>query len=196
MAPEPSTPQVRDLLLDAAYDAAVTTGWPRTRMGDLAAAAGVSRQTLYDQFASKDGLALALALRETQRFLDGIDAAMSGRVDDPVECVDRAVRYALRSAAANPLLRGVLTGSGDAGLLPFLTTRAAPVIAAARERMGEFLGRHFAHLDAESTALAADATVRLTLSHMVVAEDEPPAAVAASITAVVRHLLDKTGSLM
>ena len=38
----------RDLLLDAAADAVLSgADWDRIRMADVAAAAGVSRQTLY-----------------------------------------------------------------------------------------------------------------------------------------------------
>jgi AcrR family transcriptional regulator len=185
----PGQPAVRDLLLDAAYDAAVTTGWARTRMAEVAAAAGVSRQTLYDQFASKDGLALALATRETARFLDGIDAALAHRVDDPVECVRRAVRFAMESAARNPLLRGVLTENGEDGLLPFVTTRALPVIAAARERVASFVAQHFPELDPAEVALAADTTARLALSHIVIAEDARPDEVADSVASVVAHVL-------
>ncbi|MGQ5228634.1 helix-turn-helix domain-containing protein, partial [Streptomyces sp. yara] len=38
--------------------------WSAVRMVDVAAAAGVSRQTLYNEFGSKDGLARALVRRE------------------------------------------------------------------------------------------------------------------------------------
>ena len=44
---------------------------------------------------------------------------------------------ALRLAADNPLVKAVLTDDTDAGgLLPFLTTRAEPLLAAARARFG------------------------------------------------------------
>ena len=46
----------RDALLDAAYDVVVAGDWQSARMVDVAAAAGVSRQTLYNEFGSKDAL--------------------------------------------------------------------------------------------------------------------------------------------
>src|SRR6476469_6921682 len=100
-----SMPDVRDALLDAAYDAAVTTGWQRARMADVAAAAGVSRQTLYDQFGSREGVALHLALRETQRFLDGVERAMDRHDGDVVEAFGAAAAFALKQADNNPLIR-------------------------------------------------------------------------------------------
>ncbi len=158
-------PDVRDALLDAAYDAAVTTGWQRARMADVAAAANVSRQTLYDQFGGREGLALHLALRETQRFLDGVERAM-GRHDDAADAIEAAAAFALRSADSNPLIRSILTEDGDAGLLPYLTTRAEPLIETAKRRLVAYLRDHWPGLAA--TDDVAEVVVRLTLSYLVV----------------------------
>ncbi len=49
MRPDQPT-STRDALLDAAYDAVVNGDWARTRMLDVARVAGVSRQTLYNEF--------------------------------------------------------------------------------------------------------------------------------------------------
>ncbi|MGW4277962.1 TetR/AcrR family transcriptional regulator, partial [Streptomyces seoulensis] len=56
-------PAARESLLDAAYVALARLPWPAVRMVDVAAAAGVSRQTLYNEFGGKDGLARALVSR-------------------------------------------------------------------------------------------------------------------------------------
>lgn len=156
-------PDVRDALLDAAYDAAVTTGWQRARMADVAAAAGVSRQTLYDQFGGREGLALHLALRETQRFLDGVEGALDAH-DDLAPAIEAAAAYALRSADSNPLIRSILTEDGEAGLLPYLTTRAEPLIETAKRRL--LAAVRDRGLDA--TDDVAEVVVRLTLSYLVV----------------------------
>src|SRR3954467_12669000 len=105
----------RDALLDAAYDAAVSGDWARTRMVDVARAAGVSRQTLYNEFGTKDALAQALTLRETDRFLDAVDAALVGHTGTPAEAIGVAVAESLRLAADNPLVKAVLTDDNDAG---------------------------------------------------------------------------------
>lgn len=49
-------PAARESLLDAAYTALARRSWSTVRMVDVAAAAGVSRQTLYNEFGSKEGL--------------------------------------------------------------------------------------------------------------------------------------------
>src|SRR3954453_3892332 len=97
----------RDALLDAAYDAAVAGDWARTRMLDVARAAGVSRQTLYNEFGSKDALAQALAMREVERFIEGPERAPDeAHPDDPIQAVAAAALSTLQRAADNPLLKG------------------------------------------------------------------------------------------
>ena len=90
MAPGRTT---REALLDAAYDVVVAGNWETARMLDVAATAGVSRQTLYNEFGSKDALAEALAMREAQRFIEGNETVPrrhpSDRPVDAVAAVDR-----------------------------------------------------------------------------------------------------------
>ena len=180
---------IRDALLDAAYDAAVTTGWQRARMADVAAAAGVSRQTLYDQFGDREGLALHLALRETQRFLDGVERAMDGRAGDLAQGFEAAATFALRAADNNPLIRSILTENGEDGLLPYMTTRATPLIEAAKHRLVAYLAEHYADIDADAAHEVGEVVVRLTLSYIVL-PGPAPAGAATRIAAVAASVLD------
>ena len=182
-------PDIRDALLDAAYDVAVTTGWHRARMADVAAAAGVSRQTLYDHFGGREGVALHLALRETARFVAGVERAMDRHPDDVRAAVEAAATYALSTARDNPLIRSILTEDGDAGLLPYLTTRAQPMLAAARQRLVKYLAHHWPDIDGDHAAEAAEGVVRLALSYIVL-PGPAPAATARRIAATAARLLD------
>jgi AcrR family transcriptional regulator len=177
---------IRESLLDAAYDLAVTTGWQRARMIDVAVAAGVSRQTLYDQFGGRDGLAQALALRETAWFLDGVERAMDAHPDDVVAALEAAAAFALGSARDNPLIRAILTENGDAGLLPYMTTRAEPLVVAARQRLDEYLARHWPGLGTENVS---EVVVRLALSYIVLPGTAETAA-AQRIATVAASVLD------
>lgn len=178
---------VRESLLDAAYDLAVVEGWQHVRMVDVGSAAGVSRQTVYDQFGSRDGLAQALAMRETARFVDGVEHAMDRHPDDVAAAIEAATSFALASANDNPLVRSILTEDGGAGLLPYMTTRAEPLLAAARERLVTYFGRHWPSIDARAAEAAAEVVVRLTLSYIVA---PGPATAARSIAAVAARVLD------
>ncbi len=178
----------RDLLLDAAAEAVLAGApWDKLRMVDVARAAGVSRQTLYYEFGSRDALAQALALREAQRYMQGADAAMVGHEGSPGEAVGAATEFTLTEAASNPLLKAVLTDDSG-GLLPFLTTRSDVLLAAARERCVKYLSDRWPDLEADRVLLVADAVNRLTLSHLVLPGGRPDQ-VATDIARLVDSLL-------
>ena len=178
-------PSTRDLLLDAAAEAVLSGGWHRARMADVAAAAGVSRQTLYYEFGSKDGLAEALAMREAQRFIEGSQAAYAEHDGTPAEAVGAGTEYTLREAAANPLLKAVLTDDAG-GLLPFLTTRSEAIVAAASDACAGYLSSHWPQLPADEVRLVADVVVRLTVSHLVLPGRRPD-----EVARDIAHLVDR-----
>ncbi|MEU5208327.1 helix-turn-helix domain-containing protein [Streptomyces sp. NPDC020742] len=110
-------PAARESLLDAAYTALTTRAWAAVRMVDVAAAAGVSRQTLYNEFGSKEGLARALVRRETDHYLAGAARALArggapgaGTRGDATARLTAAASWTLRTARTNPLVRAALTG--------------------------------------------------------------------------------------
>ncbi|MFD8524380.1 TetR/AcrR family transcriptional regulator [Streptomyces capillispiralis] len=102
-------PAARESLLDAAYAALARRPWPAVRMVDVAASAGVSRQTLYNEFGSKDGLARALVRREADGYLAGVDRALTGHTD-PRDRLTATAEWTAASARDNALVRALLTG--------------------------------------------------------------------------------------
>ena len=179
---------LRARLLDAAYDAAVTTGWAATRMADVAKAAGTSRQTLYAEFGTKEGLAQALALREAARFMDGSEAVLTGHEGSPAEAVAASTEWTLRVAREDPLIKAVLTDESSDGLLPYLTTRSEQLLQAVTERNVAYLRSHWPDLPADDLAFVADTLVRLTVSHLVTPAG-PPDVTARQVGRLVERLL-------
>lgn len=102
-------PAARESLLDAAYTALARRPWSAVRMVDVAAAAGVSRQTLYNEFGSKEGLARALVRREADGYLAGVERALSAHAEAR-ERLAAVAEWTAAAARANPLVRAMLTG--------------------------------------------------------------------------------------
>jgi AcrR family transcriptional regulator len=117
-------PGARESLLDAADAALARKPWSRIRMVDVAAAAGVSRQTLYNEFGSKEGLARALVRRETDAYLAGVDRALALPAE-PRERLAALAEWTVASAASRALVRAVLTGLWSRRL-PAPTLSAVP----------------------------------------------------------------------
>ncbi len=121
-------PAARESLLDAAYTALLRRPWSAVRMVDVAAAAGVSRQTLYNEFGSKEGLARALVRREADSYLAGVERALATPVDAG-ERLAVTAEWTASAARGNALVRAMLTGCwGDH--LPSPTLSAVPSTSA------------------------------------------------------------------
>ncbi|MEV6958794.1 helix-turn-helix domain-containing protein [Streptomyces sp. NPDC051207] len=102
-------PAARESLLDAAYTALARRPWSAVRMVEVAAAAGVSRQTLYNEFGSKEGLARALVRREADAYIAGVDRALAGPAD-PRDRLTATAEWTASAARDNALVRALLTG--------------------------------------------------------------------------------------
>jgi AcrR family transcriptional regulator len=190
MTPMPSVRTTREALLDAAYDVVVAGRWESARMLDVAATAGVSRQTLYNEFGSKDALAEALAMREAERFIEGNETFLNAsHFERPVDAVAAVTASTLRQAADNPLLKASLTNDVG-GLLPFLTSRGEPVVAAGRASMERYFHENWPHLPDADVVLAAEALTRLTISYLVLPSDSEDAS-ADVIAAQLAHVVDR-----
>lgn len=192
MAGEDAERSLRDVLLDVAADLLVRHGYRRMRMQDVADAAGVSRQTVYNEFRDKWGLARALVIRDNESYLDGVDEALN-RHSDLHSAVAAAVRYTLEASMDDPLSRAVITGAGSAELLPLLTTQAEPLLFMARSRIVEHALDQWPELDPVALAEIVDAGVRLTLSHTTLPA-EAPEQVAQMIARLVTRYLDASAA--
>ena len=156
----------RELLLEAAADA-VRAGadWDRLRMADVARAAGVSRQTLYKAFGSRQEFAQAYALREVDHFLEAVEAAVQAHLDEPAVALSAAFDVFLTVAANDPFVRAIVSGDGGGELLPLVTTQGQPVLEHATERLSAFLVAGWPAIEAAQARLLADCVVRLAISY-------------------------------
>ncbi len=176
-------------ILAAAADMTAELGWSGVTMAALAERVGVSRQTVYNEWGSRDRLAEAMVLRELGAFLDEVDAGFDAHPDDLGAAVAHAIARVLGLARINPLLRAIVTAThgAETELVPLLTTRADVVIAVAQERVRD---RLIAYPDVRRAAVdvTVDLLVRTVLSHVMqpgTQLDEVPRALAAAVVPLV-----------
>ncbi|MGW7414082.1 TetR/AcrR family transcriptional regulator [Streptomyces sp. NPDC054863] len=127
-------PTAREALLDAAYAALAARPWSAVRMVDVAASAGVSRQTLYNEFGSKDGLARALVRREADGFLAGVDRVLGDRTGADTDRLAGVAEWIVRAARENPLVRALVSGCWPERLPSGRAARGIPAAAAGAEQ--------------------------------------------------------------
>ena len=159
---------LRDRLLDAAADAFREEGWRRLTMAKIADRAGVSRQTVYNEFGTKQQMAEQLIMRELETFLAIVSEQFEAE-DEFVPAVRSAVAGALVTAQRNPLLRSVLESeqNGDADLLPIIV-QSQWLVDRASAFLVELVAGRFPELPmpADRLEVALESVVRLVLSHI------------------------------
>lgn len=159
---------LRDRLLDAAEAAFREEGWRRLTMAKIADRAGVSRQTVYNEFGGKQQMAEQLIMRELENFLTVVRERFDAEAEF-VPAVRSAVEGALATAERNPLLRSVLESdqNGDADLLPFIV-QSQWLIDRATAFLVDLVAGRFPELPlpAERLLVALESVVRLVISHV------------------------------
>jgi AcrR family transcriptional regulator len=154
-------------ILAAAAEMTAELGWSDVTMSALADRVGVSRQTIYNEWGSRDRLAEGMVLRELAAFLSEVDAGFDEHPRDLEAGIREAIRRVLALAEVNPLLRAIVTAThgAETELVPLLTTRADAVIAAARDRVREHL-LSYADVRRSAVDVTSDILVRTVLSHV------------------------------
>ena len=171
--PEAARNLLRETLFGAMRDELERRTWSDVTMSDVASAAGVSRQTLYKEFGSRDDFAQAFVIHEGERFLEAVEAAVRANFDNPQAAVDAALGVFLRSAGEDPLVRMLISDDGAGGMLPFVTTQGMPVVQWATARLGEVIREGWPQAPPDDVRLLAESLVRLAISY-VTAPSGPP----------------------
>jgi AcrR family transcriptional regulator len=181
---------LRDRLLDAGRDQLGERTWAQVTMAEIATAAGVSRQTLYNEFGTRDEFAQALVIREGSRFLDAVEEAIDENAGDPPIALRAALERFLAIARDDPFVRLLLGDDGTGGLLPLVTTQSRPVVDWAAGRLVEAMGAHWPGVADRDLEDLADTVVRLAISH-VAAPRQAPGRTAASITRLLAPAIER-----
>ena len=153
---------LRDTLLDAVGD--LLEERPDVPMAEVARRAGVSRQTLYNEFGDRTGLAQAYVLREADRFLADVERAIAEHPDDPRGAVAAAFEVFLTAASHHPIIHAIATGRGE-GLLALIATDESPVVELGTARISAALTDGWPHLGAFDARAVAECVVRLGISY-------------------------------
>ena len=154
---------LRNTLLDAACEELQSHRWSEVTMADIALAAGVSRQTLYKEFGSRNEFAQAFVVREGDRFVRSVEGAIDAHLDDPKAALTAAFGLFLHAAAADPLIRAAIAGDGE--MLPFVTTQGQPLVVHAAESLRGAILARWPQVAEHDAALLAECLVRLAISY-------------------------------
>ncbi|SDU49594.1 TetR family transcriptional regulator [Gordonia westfalica] len=128
---------LRNSLLDGLHDLLMERDWSAVRMSDVASATGVSRQTVYNEFGSRYGLAQGYAVRLASRFAGHVADSLAEHVDDVTGALRTAFSEYFTGVATDPLIASLLSGEAKPDLMKLITTDVAPIIATASDRLSQ-----------------------------------------------------------
>jgi AcrR family transcriptional regulator len=171
---------LRNTLLDAACHEMESQRWADITMADIALAAGVSRQTLYKEFGSREEFAQVLVLREAERFLESVDDAVKARLHDPAAALAAAFDVFLTAASENPMVGAIVREDGAEELLALFTTHGTPLVERAAERLTAVMIAGWPLIEKEDAELLGECLVRLAISYAALPKG-PAAETAASM---------------
>lgn len=153
---------LRETVIDAVDDLVRSRGWSATKMSDVAAAAGVSRQTLYNEFGSRQALVEAYVAREIENLIAEVTKEVLANADDAHRALRIAFTLFLKLASDEPVVQ-LITSNADGGELHQLLTGMGCAVAS--DRIAHLIPQVWPQVGADDARLLAESLVRLAISH-------------------------------
>lgn len=163
---EASRVLLHDSILDGMRELLLVRDWSSITLADVAKTAGISRQTIYNEFGSRQGLAQGYALRLADRLVDQIDDAILDNAGDIYAAFLQGFRDFFAESAADPLVISLLDGGTKPDLLRIITTDSAPIITRCSARLTDLFMNSWVRASAADAGVLARAIVRLAMSYI------------------------------
>lgn len=157
---------LRASLLDGMRGLLRNGDWSTVTMTDVAAAAGVSRQTVYNEFGSRLGLAQAYATRLTDEFCTVVTDAVHRNVGEVRNALREGFSNFFVISASDPLVQSLLRGEAKPDLLRLITTDASPLITRASDQLSAMLQQSWLRVDPTDAHRVGRAISRMALSYI------------------------------
>lgn len=162
-------------------------GWAATSMTDVARAAGVSRQTVYNEFGSRDGLIEAYVRREVEALVAGVEDGVREHAGDARTALAVAYEQFLRLASDEPLIKVIAAGTEGSELVAMLTGLGESI---ATTRIGALITEVWPQVSTPDARLLSATLARLAVSHALLPTDNPQDS-AGQVTRVLGPFVDE-----
>jgi AcrR family transcriptional regulator len=161
---------LRDTIIAAVDELARSRGWAATTMSQVAEVAGVSRQTVYNEFGSRQTLVEAYVTHEVEGLVAEVETAVHEHADDPSAALLAAFGLFLRLASDEPIIRIIVADADSSHLMRLLTNLGTSV---ADDRIVRLIVDVWPQFSTQDAELLADSLVRLAISHAVAPAADP-----------------------
>lgn len=185
--PEAARTLLRDTIVAAVDDLVRSRGWLATTMSDVATAAGVSRQTVYNEFGSRRSLVEAYVLREIEALIAGVEDAVRASREDARGAMHAAFGLFLKLASDEPLVQVIVADAEGGELIRLLTGLGRQL---ATDRIGRLIVEVWPQVSVADAELIAESMARLAISHALLPTSDPEDT-ATAVTRLVGPFIDE-----
>lgn len=181
--PEASRVLLRDSVLDAMRELLQERDWSKITLADVARRAGVSRQTLYNEFTSRTGLLQGYAVRLADELVEHVQRAVVANEGDAQAALREALVNFFVDAALDPLVQSLHSGEPKLDLLRLITLDSPPLLAHVAVRLADVLQRSWIQPTPEEAGIFSRMLVRVAMGY-IAAPPEPDRDVPADLARV------------
>jgi AcrR family transcriptional regulator len=185
--PQAARTLLRDTVLAAVDDLVRSRGWAATTMSDVAAATGVSRQTVYNEFGSRAALVEAYVSREIEALIAEVAAAVRANADNAHRALRTAFELFLKLASDEPVVKIIVADAEEGELVRLLTGLGQTL---ATERIARLIPEVWPQVPVADAELVAESLARLAISHSLLPGSDPTA-VAAGVSRMLAPFVDE-----
>ena len=173
-------------VFDALRNLLLEHPWGEVTLEAVARDAGVSRQTLYNAFGSRYGLAQAYTLALADALCDAIAATLAEHPLDRRTGVEQGLLLYLETSAGDPLIQRVRAGNAHPDLVRIVTADAGPLLVRVAERLEAGAVAAWPGIEPDRARVFARTLARFAVSYVTMPPeyDESPAALAAGLSGV------------
>lgn len=168
--PDAARSLLRDTIVTAVDDLVRSRGWSATTMSDVAASAGVSRQTLYNEFGSRQALVEAYVTREIAALVNEVECEVRSGSHDAHAALQTAFGLFLRLASDEPVVQIIVADTEGGELMRLLTGLGRSV---ATTRVAALIVEVWPQVTLADAELLAESLVRLAISHALLPTADP-----------------------
>lgn len=182
---------LRQTVLQATQDLLSQRDWSEVTMSDIATAAGMSRQTLYNEFKSRNGVAQAYVLRLVDGYVDLFGVAVTGHPDDVRAGLEKGFADFLVEAASDPLVQSSIAGTAKLDVMRLVTSDGGVILDAASVRLAKIAMAAWDLKDYQAAARVGRLVVRQAMSFITLAprpEENPAADLSQMLTPLIESL--------
>ena len=153
-------------VFDALRELLLEHPWGEVTLEAVAREAGVSRQTLYNAFGSRNGLARAYTLHLADALCDAIGATLAEHPQDTRGGLEEALRLFLAVAQEDPLIRRVRSGEAHPDLVRMVTVDAGPLLVHVTNRLDDVVLAAWPSVDPTVARTVSRTVARIAVSYI------------------------------